>query len=146
MMLASLPAQAQLSSQTTSFTGTVPLSCDLTSGSSSVTMTANGSNSISGTTPSFYYTSNAAVKLALSPVTVNATPTGTSYNWQAVLFKGGTSVATTDESSSSPAEVSYSSGLSSSDAFTLQMNVNSSSSTMAVGTYTGTITLDCLAP
>ena len=147
VMLASLPAQAQLASQSTSFTGSVPLTCDLTSGTSSATMSASASTSIVGNTPSFYFTSNAAVKLALSPVTVNAAPTGTnSYNWQAVLFEGANSVATTDESSSSPAEVSYSSGLSSSDTFSLEMTVISSGSTMAVGTYTGTVTLDCLAP
>ena len=147
LSLIALPASAvPLSSQTVSFSGNVSLSCDLISPPAPVTMTSAGAT-LSGQTSTFYYEANGAVKLSLSPIAVSSAPSGTgSYAWLAELRDAGTLVASRNDVDTSAAEVPYNSGLTSSNTFVLDMTVSSNTSSMAIGVYTGAVTLDCLVP
>jgi type 1 fimbria pilin len=86
------------------------------------------------------------VTLSLSPVTVSATPTGTSsYSWTAALMDGaGGTLMTTTESSASASTVDYNNGITNTN-FKVRMSVGPSSGNVKPGTYTGTVTLDCLS-
>lgn len=149
LSLIALPVGAvPLSSQTTTFSGTIPVACEYFGGSASVTMTRSSLNQLEGVTPNFWYNANAAVKLSLSPVTITTAPSGTtSYNWLAQLLDvSNNPIAGTTPSSSQNAEALYNSGLVSADTFSLRLRVDpNSSSFMKPGTYTGSVTLDCIA-
>jgi len=145
--LIALPVGAvPLSSQTTTFSGTIPVICDYNGGSTSVTMTRSGLNQLEGLTSSFWYDANAAIKLSLSPITIAAAPSGTtSYSWLAKLLDAnGNAIAETTPTSSQNDDAFFNDGLASVQTFNLRMQVEPSSGTMKPGTYTGSVTLDCI--
>jgi hypothetical protein len=148
--LAAIPVSAttptNLSSKTTTFTGTVPVSCQLNNSVNTVTMSLTSMNLFEGTTTDIGVNSNSPVTLSLSPVTVSATPTGTSsYSWAAALMDGagGTLLSTTD-SSSAASTVDYNNGITNTN-FKVRLSVGPASGNVKPGTYTGTVTLDCLS-
>ncbi len=150
LALAAIPVSAttptNLATKTTTFTGTVPVSCELDNNVNSVTMSLTSMNLFQGTTTDIGVNSNAPVTLSLSPVTVSATPTGTSsYSWTAALMDGaGGTLMTTTESSASASTVDYNNGITNTN-FKVRMSVGPSSGNVKPGTYTGTVTLDCLS-
>ena len=147
--LLSVPAGfAQLATQTATFTGEMPVGCTQSGFiDASVTMTPAGMAQLTGTTGIFGYDANAAVNLSLNPVTVVSAPSGTTgYIWQASLLdSGNTQLATTLSTSSEPAIKAFNSGITSNVAFRLLMQVGPSSGNMKPGTYSSSVTLDCVA-
>jgi hypothetical protein len=145
----SVPAGfAQLATQTATFTGVMPTGCTQSGFiDASVTMTPSGLAQLTGTTGIFNYEANAAVDLVLNPVTIISAPSGTtSYIWQASLLDGtNTQLISVLATSSTPAERAFNSGITSNVAFRLLMQVGPSSGNMKPGTYSGSVTLDCVA-
>lgn len=137
---------APLSSQTTTFSGTMPVSCEISGGVNSVAMSPTSLTQIAGTTGDMTFNSNAPVTLSLTPVTVGAVPSGvTGYSWVAALMdnQGGT-LASTTESSAQAVGVNFNNGISNT-ALKIRMTVGPASGNVKPGTYTGTVTLNCLA-
>jgi hypothetical protein len=145
----SVPAGfAQLATQTATFTGEMPTGCTQSGFiDASVTMTPAGMAQLTGTTGIFNYDANAAVNLSLNPVTVVSAPSGTTaYVWQASLLdSGNTQLISTLSTSSGPATRAFNSGITSNVAFRLLMQVGPSSGNMKPGTYSSSVTLDCVA-
>ena len=146
--LAALPVGAvtTLDSKTTTFTGTVPSSCEIGNNVNTVTMTLTTLDRFEGQTNDLSFDSNVPVTLSLTPVTVSATPSGTSsYTWTAALIdNAGGTVASTTDSSSTNSTVAYNNGVSNTN-LKIRMSVASASGNIKTGTYTGSVTVDCLS-
>ena len=147
LSLITLPVGAvPLSSQTTTFSGTVPVTCNVSGGSTNVNLVLTGLNNLQGGGSNVSFEANANVDLQLGAIGVTATPTGTSsYSWVAELRDAGNNVIASSDKSNASSLVNYSSGLTSSTTFTVWMNIAPNTGFFKPGTYTGAVTLDCLA-
>ena len=143
-----LPAFAQLASQDSTFTGTVPAICTVSDQVQATTpMTLSGGGTVlAGETDQFNFVSNGAVSVQLRAVDVLAQPTGTgAYSFDGRLEDSGTSIATATPSSASSL-VAYNGGLGGNEDFTMGLDISApGGAVLAAGTYTAKLTTDCIA-
>lgn len=147
MGAAAMPAQAQLASQSTQFSGSVPAICqvvDQVNASSPMTY-VNGV--LSGESQPFSFASNGSVALQLRQVAINAAPESTgNYTWNAGLKVNNGAQITSATQAGASAVIPYANGLTANDDFQMTLAVNAPANVlMAQGTYTATVTTDCIA-
>ncbi len=142
------PAQAQLASQSTQFSGSVPPVCQVVDPvQASTPMTFQG-NTLSGVTNAFSFESNGNVALQLRQVQIDAAPENTgNYAWNAGLrINNGQQLAQATQNAAS-SSVPYPNGLTANDDFQMTLNISAPNNVlMAQGTYVATVTTDCIAP
>jgi hypothetical protein len=147
ILVSSLPAHAQLASQSTQFSGTVPAVCQVVDPVQASTPMSYQGNTLSGTTNDFSFQSNGNVALQLRAVQIESAPVNTgNYVWNAGLkVNNGNQIATSTQSApSSP--VAYPNGLTANDDFQMTLSISAPGGTlMAQGVYVATVTTDCIA-
>jgi len=141
------PVDAQLASQTTNFTGTVPAACNvLGGGNQNANLVLTQLDNFQGSSNSISFEANADVNLQLAAVSIVAAPQGTSnYTWLATLNDAGNNVIASADPSNASSLVNYSSGLTNQQTFTVKLSIQPNTSFLIPGTYTADVTLDCLA-
>jgi hypothetical protein len=148
MVAYSLPIKAQLASQSTQFSGTVPPVCQVVDPVQASTPLSYQGNTLSGTTNAFSFESNGNVALQLRQVQIDSAPSGTgNYGWNAGLkVNNGEQLAQSTQNAPS-SSVAYPNGLNSNDDFQMTLNISAPNNTlMNQGTYVATVTTDCIAP
>jgi hypothetical protein len=145
--LAAIPAQAQLASQSSQFTGTVPALCRVADAVNATTAMTYANNTLSGTTNPFSFESNGNVSLQLRAVEIVGAPSGSeSYNWAAGLrVNNGAQLAQATQNGASSA-VPYANGLTANDDFQMTLAIANGGNMLAQGTYIANVTTDCIAP
>lgn len=142
------PAQAQLASQSTQFSGSVPALCRVADSVNATTpMNFNGTV-LSGVSDDFSFESNGNVNLQLRAVQIDEAPSSaTGYSWAGGLrINNGAEIANANPQSAS-ALVNYPNGLTGNDDFQMSLTVSAPQGVlMAQGTYVATLTTDCIAP
>ncbi len=145
--MSGLPSFAQLASQESLFTGTVPAICtvsDQVQATTPMSLNAGGSE-LSGVTDEFNFISNGAVSVQLRAVAVQAQPAGTAgYGFAGSLNDSGTLIASATPKAASSV-VPYASGLAGNEDFSMGLVISDSGSVLNQGTYTALLTTDCLA-
>lgn len=146
--LAAMPAQAQLASQSSQFSGTVPAVCQVADPVNATTPMTFSGGVLSGTTNAFSFQSNGNVSLQLRQVQIDAAPANTgNYTWGGVLKVNNGADITSATQAGASAIIPYAAGLTANDDFQMSLTVSAPNGVlMAQGTYTGTLTVDCLAP
>lgn len=146
--LAAIPAQAQLASQSTQFSGSVPALCRVADSVNATSPMSFDGTKLSGVSNAFSFESNGNVNLQLRAVQINEAPSNTSgYSWNGGLRvnNGQEVLASTQDGASWLAN--YPNGLTANDDFQMTLSVNApSGSLMSQGTYVATVTTDCIAP
>ena len=138
-------AQANLASQTTTFSGDVPGTCSFPAGSGqSVTMLPSGAT-LSGTSTAITVRANGSVNLSLSALTFTANPNGTTPTATATLnnVTGGASVLGTATVGTDMASTALNNTANQDHDVTIGMAVAQATEP---GTYTTTVVLTCLTP
>ena len=145
--LAAIPAQAQLASQSSQFTGTVPALCRVADAVNATTAMTYADNTLSGVTNPFSFESNGNVSLQLRAVEIVGAPSAASnYNWAAGLkVNNGAQVAQATQNNASSA-VPYANGLTANDDFQMTLAIANGGNMLAQGTYIAQVTTDCIAP
>ena len=145
--LAAIPAQAQLASQSSQFTGTVPALCRVADAVNATTAMTYANNTLSGTTNAFSFESNGNVSLQLRKVEVVGAPSAASnYTWAAGLrVNNGAQLAQATKDNASVA-VPYANGLTNNDDFQMTLNITNGGAMLAQGNYIAQVTTDCIAP
>jgi hypothetical protein len=141
-------ANAQLASQSSEFSGTVPAICQVADPVNASTPMSYVDGVLSGTTNAFSFQSNGAVQLQLRQVQINASPANTgNYTWNGVLkVNNGANVASSTQAGAS-AVVPYPNGLTANEDFQMSLAVSAPAGTlMAQGNYVALLTTDCIAP
>ena len=142
------PVMAQLASQESTFTGTVPAVCTVSDQVQATTpMSLNGGGTeLAGLTDDFNFISNGAVSVQLRAVNVTAQPAGTnSYKFDGSLNDSNTEIATATANNSSAA-VPYPSGLVGNEDFSMGLVISvPNGSVLTQGQYTAVLTTDCIA-
>jgi hypothetical protein len=148
LALAGLPASAQLASQSSEFSGTVPAICQVADPVNASTPMSYVDGVLSGTTNAFSFASNGAVQLQLRQVQINAAPANTgNYTWNAGLQVNNGAQVTSATQAGASAVIPYANGLTANDDFQMTLAVSAPQGTlMAQGTYTALVTTDCIAP
>lgn len=147
-LLAAAPASAQLASQSSEFSGTVPAICQVADPVNATTPMTYVNGVLSGTTNAFSFQSNGAVQLQLRQVQINAAPANTgNYTWAAGLQVNNGAQITSSTQAGASAIIPYANGLTANDDFQMSLAVSAPQGTlMAQGTYTALVTTDCIAP
>lgn len=148
LLTASLPAYAQLASQTSEFSGTVPPICQVADPVNASTPMTYTNGVLSGTTNAFSFASNGPVQLQLRQVAIQASPAGTgNYTWAAGLQVNNGAQVTSSTQAGASAIIPYANGLTANDDFQMTLAVSAPQGVlMAQGTYTALVTTDCIAP
>lgn len=144
----SLPTKAQLASQSSQFSGTVPAVCQVVDPVNASTAMSYQGNTLSGTTNAFSFESNGNVNLQLRAVQIDSAPeNSSSYYWNAGLkVNNGNTIATSNQNAPSSA-VNYPNGLTANDDFQMTLNISAPNNVLlSQGTYVATVTTDCIAP
>lgn len=139
-------AQAQLASQSSQFSGTVPPLCRVTDLVNPTTTMSFLNDKLSGTTNDFSFESNGNIALQLRAVDVVSAPDGTgNYTWAAGLkVNNGAELASATQAGAS-ATVAYPNGLTSNDDFQMTLSVSApQGQLMRQGTYVAVVTTDCI--
>lgn len=146
--LAALPANAQLASQSSQFTGTVPAVCQVADPVNATTPMTYQGNTLTGTTNAFSFESNGNVSLQLRQVQIDAAPANTgNYTWAGVLKVNNGANVTSATQAGASAVIPYANGLTANDDFQMALTVSAPAGVlMAQGVYTATLTTDCIAP
>lgn len=140
-----IPANAQLGSQTTTFSGTIPLSCNA-SGNQNANLVLTQLDNFEGNSNSITFNSNGAVKLQLDTVNIIAAPAGTTnYIWTATLKNSGNNVIASADSASGSSPVTFANGLTNQNSFTVGLSVQNSTGNLIPGLYTAEVTIDCIS-
>lgn len=145
-----LPAQAQLNSASSQFSGTAPSICQVGTPiqtTTAMTMTAAG-NGMTGETAPFSFVSNTPVDLQLRSVTINDAPVGTNATYQAKLVEGaGNAEVLEANNTNSSALKRYTQPLVATDNFSMRLAIAApSGAVLTAGNYVSTVTVDCLSP
>ena len=142
-----MPAQAQLASQSTKFSGSVPAICEVVDVVSSSSPMTYVDGVLSGTSQPFSFQSNGGVALQLRQVEVNTAPANTaSYAWNAGLLVNNGAGITSSTQERPSAVVPYANGLTARDDFQMTLAVSAPEGVlMAQGNYVATVTTDCIA-
>ena len=143
-----LPSFAQLASQESTFTGTVPAVCTVSDQVQATTpMSLNGGGTeLAGLTDDFNFLSNGAVSVQLRAVNVTAQPAGTAgYNFSGSLNDSGTLIASATAAGASSV-VSYAGGLAGNEDFSMGLLISApGGAVLNQGSYTAVLTTDCIA-
>lgn len=141
------PVGAQLASQTTNFSGTIPVACNVLSGNGqNANLVLTQLDNFQGSSSTITFEANADVNLQLAAVDIVAAPQGTSnYTWLATLNDAGNNVIASADPSNASSTVNYSNGLTNQQSFTVKLSIQPNTSFLLPGTYTANVTLDCLA-
>lgn len=143
-----VPAFAQLASQESTFTGTVPVVCTVSDQVQATTpMSLNGGGTeLAGLTDDFNFESNGDVSVQLRAVNVTAQPAGTtSYSFDGSLNDSGTEIASATANNGSSA-VPYSGGLAGNENFSMGLLISApGGAVLNPGSYTAVLTTDCIA-
>lgn len=147
MGAAAMPAQAQLASQSTQFSGSVPAICQVVDQVNASSPMTYVDGVLSGSSQPFSFASNGSVALQLRQVDINAAPANTSnYTWNAGLKVNNGAQITSATQAGASAVIPYANGLTANDDFQMTLAVNAPANVlMAQGTYTATVTTDCIA-
>ena len=141
------PAQAQLASQSTEFTGSVGAICRVGTPIQAQTPLAFVNDTLNGTTGAFSFESNGPVSLQLRQVQINASPANTAnytYDLGLNVHNGARITGATQAGAS--AVIPYANGLAVNDNFAMELTIAPPEGTLiAQGTYTATAVVDCLA-
>lgn len=148
--LASLPAQAQLNSASSQFSGTAPNICQVGSpiqANTAMNVTAGG-NGLSGETSPFSFVSNTPVDLQLRSVTIDNAPPGSNGNYQAGLVEGASNAEVLQASNANGSGLKrYAQPLVTTDTFRMRLAIAAPTGAMlTAGDYVSTVTVDCLSP
>lgn len=148
LALNALPASAQLASQSSEFSGTVPAICQVADPVNASTPMTYVDGVLSGTTNAFSFQSNGAVQLQLRQVQINAAPANTgNYTWNAGLRVNNGAQITGSTQAGASAVIPYANGLTANEDFQMTLAVSAPAGTlMAQGVYTALVTTDCIAP
>ena len=145
--MSGLPSFAQLASQYSTFTATVPPICtvsDTVQGTTPMTLNGGGTE-LTGITDDFNFVSNGAVSVQLRSVSVIDQPTGTSgYSFTGSLNDSGAPINWANATSADP-PVAYASGLAGDEDLSMGLTISDSGSMLLPGTYTSILTTDCIA-
>lgn len=145
-----LPAQAQLASSSTQFSGTAPQICQVGAPIQAETPMAvtNGGNGLMGETSAFSFVSNTPVGLQLRSVTIDSAPTGANGSYVAGLHDGASGgVLLTATNANASTVKDYAEPLTSTNTFKMRLNIEApTGSTLTAGNYVSTVTVDCLSP
>ena len=142
------PAQAQLASQSTQFSGSVPALCRVADSVNATTPMSFNGTTLSGVSDDFSFESNGNVNLQLRAVQIDSAPDNTgNYAWAGGLrINNGQQLASSTPQAASSL-VNYPNGLTANDDFQLTLNISApQGALMAQGTYVATVTADCIAP
>lgn len=148
LIAANAPANAQLASQSSEFSGSVPAICQVADPVNASTPMTYVDGVLSGTTNAFSFQSNGAVQLQLRQVQINASPANTAnYTWAAGLQVNNGAQITSSTQAGASAVIPYANGLTANDDFQMSLAVSAPQGVlMAQGTYTALVTTDCIAP
>lgn len=144
---AAVPVQAQLASQSTQFSGSVPAVCQVADTVNTSSPMTYVDGVLSGVSEAFSFQSNGSVALQLRQVQINASPANaTNYNWDAGLRENnGVQLASATQEGAS-AVLPYANGLTANDDFQMTLSVRAPEGVlMAQGNYVATVTTDCIA-
>ena len=147
MGLAAMPAQAQLASQSTQFSGSVPAVCQVADTVNTSSPMSYVDGVLSGESQAFSFESNGSVALQLRQVQINARPgNATNYSWAAGLrVNNGVQLASATQDGAS-AVIPYADGLTPNDDFQMTLAIRAPEGVlMAQGNYVATVTTDCIA-
>lgn len=137
--------QAQLASQTTTFSGDVPGTCQFDLGANqNVSMSPSGAT-LSGTSSNIGILANGSVNVALADVTMTANPANTTPAPTATLnnVTGGAAVLGTATPGNNMGSTALNNSSNQSHNVTIGMAVTGAT---LPGTYTTTVVLQCLTP
>jgi hypothetical protein len=145
-----LPAQAQLSSASSQFTGTAPNICQVGSpiqANTAMNVTGGG-NGLSGETSPFSFVSNTPVDLQLRSVTVDKAPDGSNGSYQAGLVEAASKAEVLQASNTNASGLKrYAQPLVTTDTFSMRLAIAAPKGGMlTAGNYVSTVTVDCLSP
>lgn len=148
LIAANAPANAQLASQSSEFSGSIPAICQVADPVNASTPMTYVDGVLSGTTNAFSFQSNGAVQLQLRQVQINAAPANTgNYTWAAGLQVNNGAQITSSTQAGASAIIPYANGLTANDDFQMSLAVSAPQGVlMAQGTYTALVTTDCIAP
>lgn len=144
----SLPSYAQLASQSTQFSGSVPALCRVADSVNATTPMSFNGTTLSGVSDDFSFESNGNVNLQLRAVQIDQAPANTSgYSWNGGLrVNNGAQLASATPDGAS-ALVNYPNGVTANDDFQMTLSISApQGALMAQGAYIATLTTDCIAP
>ena len=150
LSLTMLPAQAQLSSASTKFSGTAPNICQVGTAIQANTpmSVTTGGNGLTGETAQFSFVSNTPVDLQLRSITVDSAPKGSNGTYQAGLVEGSSKDEVLQASDSKASGLKrYAQPLVATDNFSMRLAIAAPQGAMlTAGSYVSTVTVDCLSP
>lgn len=139
-------ANAQLASQSSEFSGSVPPLCRVADPVNTSTPMSFDGNQLAGTTNAFSFESNGNIALQLRQVQILNAPDQTAgYTWAAGLrVNNGNQIAGSTQDGAS-ASIPYANGLTANDDFQMTLRVSApGNNLMRQGNYVALVTTDCI--